>query len=232
MNSNALVRSTVTSLPHHSKNRARDFRFHPFSNHLENAIDRLCGLALLIALSPLMAYVAWRIWREDGAPVLFAHWRVGKQGRLFRCYKFRSMLRNSEEVLARLLTEDPQARAEWERDQKLRNDPRITRIGHFLRKTSLDELPQLLNVVKGEMSLVGPRPITLQELKRYGPAKPHYLAVKPGMTGLWQVSGRNNTTYDRRVELDRHYVESRCALLNAWILFKTVLVVVTRDGAC
>jgi lipopolysaccharide/colanic/teichoic acid biosynthesis glycosyltransferase len=145
--------------------------------------------------------------------------------------KFRSMLRNSEQVLAALLRDDPVARAEWERDHKLTTDPRITPIGRFLRKSSLDELPQLLNVLRGEMSLVGPRPITVAELTRYGRVRWHYLSVRPGLTGLWQVSGRNNTTYEERVALDQRYVEQRSLWLDACILVKTVRVVLLREGA-
>ena len=194
-------------------------------------LNQLVALVLLLLLSPLMAVVTFLIWRRDGAPVLFAHYRVGQGGKLFRCMKFRTMLRNSEQVLSDLLRDDPQARAEWARDQKLANDPRITPVGHFLRKSSLDELPQLLNVLRGEMSLVGPRPITVAELTRYGTVRWHYLSVRPGITGLWQVSGRNNTTYEERVALDRHYVEARSLWLDAGILFKTVRVVVAREGA-
>ncbi|MGD5588086.1 sugar transferase, partial [Xanthomonas citri pv. citri] len=157
-------------------------------------------------MAPLLAVIAFLIWRTDGAPILFAHYRVGKNGNLFRCWKFRSMRRDSAEVLAHLLGTDETARAEWTRDQKLTDDPRITRIGHFLRKTSLDELPQLINVMRGEMSLVGPRPVTVAELTRYGRDRWHYVSVTPGMTGLWQVSGRNNTTYAERVAFDREYV--------------------------
>ena len=189
------------------------------------------ALALLALLGPLMAVVAFLIWRRDGAPVFFAHFRVGQNGKLFRCLKFRSMLRNSEQVLAELLRDDPQARAEWARDQKLSNDPRITGVGHFLRRSSLDELPQLLNVLRGEMSLVGPRPITVSELTRYGTVRWHYMSVRPGMTGLWQVSGRNNTTYEERVALDRRYVEQRSFVGDLGILLKTVRVVVLREGA-
>lgn len=193
--------------------------------------NQLAALLLLVLLGPLMAVVTFLIWRRDGAPVLFAHYRVGCDGKLFRCMKFRSMLRNSEQVLADLLRDDPQARAEWDRDQKLVNDPRITPVGHFLRKSSLDELPQLLNVLRGEMNLVGPRPITVAELTRYGRVRWHYLSVRPGITGLWQVSGRNNTTYEERVALDRRYVEQRSLLTDVWILVKTVRVVVLREGA-
>jgi len=194
-------------------------------------LNQLAALLLLIALSPLMAIVSFLIWRRDGAPVLFAHYRVGVDGKLFRCMKFRSMLRESEQVLADLLKNDPQARAEWERDQKLSNDPRITGIGHFLRRSSLDELPQLLNVLRGEMSLVGPRPITVAELTRYGKVRWHYLSVRPGITGLWQVSGRNNTSYEERVALDQRYVEQRSLTMDVAILFKTVRVVLLREGA-
>jgi len=134
-------------------------------------------------------------------------------------------------VLADLLRDDPQARAEWARDQKLTDDPRITPIGHFLRRSSLDELPQLLNVLRGEMSLVGPRPITVAELTRYGSVRWDYLSVPPGLTGLWQVSGRNNTTYEERVAFDREYVHRRSPWLDLKILLKTVKVVVARDGA-
>ena len=193
--------------------------------------NQFLALVLLVLLAPLMLVIATLIARRDGMPVLFAHYRVGRNGKLFRCMKFRSMLRNSEQVLADLLRDDPQARAEWARDQKLTDDPRITPIGHFLRRSSLDELPQLLNVLRGEMSLVGPRPITVAELTRYGSVRWHYLSVRPGITGLWQVSGRNNTTYEERVALDQRYVEQRSVLGDVAILFRTVRVVVLREGA-
>jgi len=193
--------------------------------------NQFLALVLLVLLAPLMLVIAMLIARRDGMPVLFAHYRVGRNGKLFRCMKFRSMLRNSEQVLADLLRDDPQARAEWARDQKLTDDPRITPIGHFLRRSSLDELPQLLNVLRGEMSLVGPRPITVAELTRYGSVRWDYLSVPPGLTGLWQVSGRNNTTYEERVAFDREYVHRRSPWLDLKILLKTVKVVVARDGA-
>jgi Sugar transferases involved in lipopolysaccharide synthesis len=195
-------------------------------------LNRLSAALLLVALAPLMLCIAWRIWREDGAPVLFAHWRVGQRGHLFRCLKFRSMVRRADLVLTELLAKDPKAREEWARDHKLRDDPRIMRVGHFLRRTSLDELPQLLNVLRGEMNLVGPRPVVVQEVPRYGEHKRHYLSVKPGMTGLWQVSGRNNLSYAQRVALDARYVETRSMRSDLRILLRTVSVLVTRDGAC
>ena len=195
------------------------------------ALNQGAALLLLLLLSPLLAGIAFLIWQRDGAPVLFAHYRVGLDGKLFRCMKFRSMLRSSEQVLADLLRSDPAAREEWARDQKLRDDPRITPIGRFLRRSSLDELPQLLNVLRGEMKLVGPRPITVAELTRYGSVRWHYLSVRPGITGLWQVSGRNDTTYEERVSLDRRYVEQQSLLGDLAILLKTARVVVLREGA-
>jgi len=195
-------------------------------------LNRLSAAFLLAAFAPLMLCIAWRIWREDGAPVLFAHWRVGQRGHLFRCLKFRSMVRSADLVLAELLAHDANARDEWVRDHKLRDDPRVMRVGRFLRRTSLDELPQLLNVLRGEMNLVGPRPVVVQEVPRYGEHKQHYLSVKPGMTGLWQVSGRNNLTYAQRVALDARYVETRSLRRDLSILLRTVSVLVTRDGAC
>ena len=196
-----------------------------------SALNRLFALVMLALLSPLLLAIAFRIWRVDGAPLTYGHYRVGLRGKLFRCLKFRSMVRNSDQVLHELLSTNAAARAEWERDHKLRNDPRITGIGDFLRRTSLDELPQLFNILRGEMHFVGPRPVTVGELRRYGARKRHYLSVKPGLTGLWQVSGRNNTTYDERVELDSQYVERRTPLFDTWIIFRTFKVLITREGA-
>lgn len=194
-------------------------------------VNRALAALVLLLLAPLMAVVAWQIRKVDGASVIYAHGRVGRGGRIFPCYKFRSMVLDSDEVLQKLLQTDPQARAEWERDQKLRNDPRITPIGRFLRKTSLDELPQLFNILAGDMHFVGPRPVTLGELRRYGAHKRHYLSVRPGLTGLWQVSGRNTTTYDRRVQLDARYVERRNPLVDLWIVLRTLKVVALKEGA-
>lgn len=198
---------------------------------LQLRLDQFAALLLLLLFAPLMAVIALLVWRRDGAPVLFGHYRIGQHGRPFRCLKFRSMYLDSEAMLRELLERDPAARAEWERDHKLTDDPRITPIGHFLRRTSLDELPQLFNVLRGEMSLVGPRPITLAELPRYGQVRWHYLSVRPGMTGLWQVSGRNDTTYDERVELDREFVEQHSLRLRLSILLRTLRVVIRGSGA-
>ncbi|MFY7914544.1 MAG: sugar transferase [Rubrivivax sp.] len=195
-------------------------------------MNRLVALFLVLVLSPVLLAVLLAIRITDPGPVFFGHYRVGRGGRLIKVLKFRSMRVDAQQRLAELLASDVQARAEWERDFKLSNDPRVTRTGRFLRRSSLDELPQLFNVLKGEMRLVGPRPITAQELRRYGSARWHYLSVTPGVTGLWQVSGRNELSYAERVELDRYYVDNRSLLLDASILCRTVLVVTTGRGAC
>ena len=181
-------------------------------------------------MSPLLGFVALKIGLFDGGSVIFAHTRVGRHGQLFQCYKFRTMVTNSAEVLAELLANDPEARAEWEKDRKLKNDPRITPIGRFLRKTSLDELPQLINIVKGEMSLVGPRPVVPDELDMYGDARIYYLQVRPGLTGLWQISGRNDVDYERRVSLDTWYVRNWTLWYDILILFRTAIIVPTRSS--
>jgi len=194
-------------------------------------LNQAVALVLLFLLSPLLLAIAFLIWRRDGAPILYGHYRVGRGGKLFRCFKYRTMLRDSDSVLADLLRDDPKSLVEWETNQKLSNDPRITPVGRYLRSSSLDELPQLLNVVRGEMLLVGPRPVTVAELTRYGKVRWHYLSVRPGITGLWQVSGRNNTTYEERVALDASYVENRSLLNDVSILLRTMLVVIRKEGA-
>jgi undecaprenyl-phosphate galactose phosphotransferase len=185
--------------------------------------------ALLIGL-PLFAFIAFKV-SQSGRPVFFGHTRVGQYNRQFKCYKFRTMAPNADKLLADLLASSADARAEWERDFKLKNDPRITPIGHFLRKTSLDEIPQLWNVVKGDMSLVGPRPVVNSELARYGNQVDYYLEAKPGITGLWQISGRNDVSYDTRVYLDAWYVKNWSLFNDIVILLRTIKVIFRRDGA-
>ena len=197
---------------------------------LKRVFDLAAALVLLLLGALPLLYIALRI-RQDGGPAIFAHQRVGQSGRMFPCFKFRTMHVDAEQQLRELLAHDPAARVEWEREFKLRNDPRITRIGQFLRRTSLDELPQLFNVIRGEMSLVGPRPIVQTELARYGDDVDYFLMVRPGMTGLWQVSGRNDVEYDTRVYLDTWYVKNWSLWYDVAILFKTVRVVFARQGA-
>jgi exopolysaccharide production protein ExoY len=188
-------------------------------------------LAALLFLLPVMVVVALAIYAQDGGPILFAHRRIGCNGRTFYCLKFRSMAVDAEKRLADLLASDPAARAEWERDHKLRADPRVTRLGAFLRKSSLDELPQLFNVLRGDMSLVGPRPIVEAEVAKYGRRFREYCAVKPGITGLWQVSGRNDTSYRTRVALDSLYAQRRNVGLDAYIIACTVPAVLAKRGS-
>jgi undecaprenyl-phosphate galactose phosphotransferase len=201
-----------------------------FGRSVKSAFDRISALILLILASPLLLLISLLVSR-DGGPVIFGHRRVGHHGAEFRCLKFRTMLTNGEEVLARLLAEDPVAAAEWAANHKLKNDPRVTRIGRILRVTSLDELPQLLNVVRGEMSMVGPRPIVEAEIKRYGRDINYYYRVKPGLTGLWQVSGRSSTSYRQRIDYDVCYVKTWSLWLDFVILLRTVLVILTREGS-
>ena len=192
--------------------------------------DMATASLLLILLAPVFITLIILI-RKSGGPAFYGHPRVGRYGQPFKCLKFRPMRPDADKVLKELLANDPAARAEWEKDFKLKNDPRITPVGHFIRKTSLDELPQIFNVLKGEMSLVGPRPVVKDELDRYGAASSLYLEAKPGITGLWQVSGRNDTTYAERVSLDSWYVQNWSLWYDIAILFKTVDVVLLRKGA-
>jgi len=193
-------------------------------------LDILGASALIALLSPLLLTIALLILR-DGGNVLFGHWRVGAGGRSFKCWKFRTMVPDAESVLKELLARDPEARREWEMDFKLRDDPRITPVGKFLRTTSLDELPQLINVLTGEMSLVGPRPIVTDEIARYGAAFHDYTRCRPGITGVWQVSGRNDTGYRRRVHLDQQYARQSTLGGDIAILLRTPVAVLRRSGA-
>jgi undecaprenyl-phosphate galactose phosphotransferase len=209
---------------------ARNNLARPVPWFLKRVFDIAGSLVLLILLAPLFAYLVWKI-RLTGGAAIFSHWRVGRYGKPFGCLKFRTMVPDAENTLRRLLEADPAARAQWERDFKLKDDPRITPIGEFLRRTSLDELPQLWNVLKGEMSLVGPRPVIDEELERYGDQVGYYLETRPGITGLWQISGRNNTGYEDRVALDSWYVRNWSLWYDMVILVKTVRVVLRREGA-
>jgi len=202
----------------------------PDASLRKRALDIVGAAVLLAFFAPLMAIIFF-IVRRDGDPAIFAHERIGKGGVPFQCYKFRSMVPDAERVLKDILVCNEHFRKDWEADQKLRNDPRITAVGSFLRRKSLDELPQLFNVLKGEMSLVGPRPITADEIKRYGPDIEYYYRLKPGLTGAWQVSGRNDVSYEERVALDVDYTKRWSFLNDIAILLKTVGVVLIGRGA-
>ncbi len=197
---------------------------------IKRTFDIAVSTLLLILLVPLFAFLFWKI-RQDGGKATYAHERVGYKGKQFHCLKFRSMIIDADKVLEKLLQENQEARDEWGRDFKLKNDPRITKIGDILRKTSLDELPQLWNVLKGDMSLVGPRPIVEGERNRYGDFISYYEESRPGMTGLWQVSGRNDVDYKQRVDLDVWYARNWSLWHDIVILLKTVPVVFFREGS-
>jgi len=197
----------------------------------KRVLDLAIAIPLLIFVLPLMIGVAIAIKISDGGPVLFRHERFGRAGRTFICYKFRTMVTNASERLRLVLENDPEARAEWSVDHKLQNDPRITPLGKFLRRSSLDELPQLFNVIRGDMSLVGPRPITASEIAKYSGSYSYYTSTRPGVTGLWQVSGRNQTTYAERVALDVEYVRSWTILTDVIILIRTIPAVILSRGA-
>lgn len=198
---------------------------------LLQSVDVTLAFLLMVALSPVMLLLGLAIWARDGHSPIYGHRRYGKDGRTFLCYKFRSMAPDSDARLARLLTSDPVARAEWHRDHKLRNDPRITAIGRIIRKTSLDELPQFVNILRGEMSLVGPRPIVAAEVARYGRRYVDYCSMLPGITGIWQISGRNDTGYRRRVAMDSMMARRMSPRLYARILAGTARTVITGHGA-
>ncbi|RLJ70440.1 undecaprenyl-phosphate galactose phosphotransferase [Hydrogenivirga caldilitoris] len=199
---------------------------------LKRAFDLCLSILMLPALLPLIGIIGILIKLDSPGPIFFTHERIGRNGKPIKVIKFRSMYIDAEKRLKRILEEDPKARTEWEKFFKLKNDPRVTKIGKFLRKTSLDELPQIFNVLKGDMSLVGPRPVLKEELdKYYREYSDYYYMVRPGITGLWQVSGRSNTDYGLRVELDTWYVLNWSLWLDIVILFKTVKVVLRREGA-
>jgi len=200
--------------------------------HAKRTFDLCAGIVLLIIVLPLVFLIIWAIALSGQVP-FYSHVRVGRGGREFGCLKFRTMRRDSDVALAQLLQRDSAAKLEWETNRKLRRDPRVTRVGRFLRTTSLDELPQLINVLAGQMSLVGPRPVTQGELaKFYGPSgTAAYISVRPGLTGLWQVSGRNEVGYHSRVALDSLYAQRLSLWMDIVILCRTVGVVVRQRGA-
>lgn len=202
-----------------------------YNRNVKYIFDIVVSMIGLVMILPAFIIICLFIYLDSPGPVIFKHYRVGQSGQRFPCYKFRTMVCNSSKVLDEYLLQNPEACAEWERDFKLKNDPRVTKIGNFLRKTSLDELPQLLNVIKGEMSLVGPRPIVQAEIPRYGEYINDYYQVRPGITGMWQVSGRNDIDYPERVKMDSWYVRNWSIWLDIVFLMKTIKVVLDKKGA-
>ena len=195
----------------------------------KRAFDVFLAVLLLPLIAPLVA-VLWFVTTRDGGSGFFGHRRVGRNGKVFRCWKLRTMVVDAEQKLREHIRNNPEAAAEWAKDHKLNDDPRITRLGRFLRKTSLDELPQIWNVLKGEMSFVGPRPVVRVELHKYGIHRPVYLSMTPGITGLWQVSGRNDVTYSERVQLDVDYSNDLSLLTDLRLIAMTGLSVVGATG--
>ena len=203
----------------------------PTDRMLKELFDKSLSVILFILFFPILLLLYIIVYLATKGHPIYKQRRIGQNGRSFNIYKFRTMRLDADEVLQKVLERDPEAKMEWEREFKLKSDPRITRIGHFLRRTSLDELPQIINVFQGKMSLVGPRPIVEGEIAKYGDYFEYFKAVKPGMTGLWQVSGRNDISYDERVRLDAWYVRNWSIELDIIILVKTAAIVLMRRGS-
>ena len=182
----------------------------------------------LVTISPILLIISLIIKIDSEGPVIYKHYRLGKNGKVIGVYKFRTMVKNADEVFRNFTKEQKE---EYEKFFKLENDPRITRVGDFLRKTSLDKLPQILNILKGEMSIIGPRPVVLDEIKKFGNLKDNYLNVLPGLTGWWACNGRSNTTYEKRIDLEMYYIDNQSLKLDIECFFKTILAVFKRNGA-
>ncbi|MEZ5687530.1 MAG: sugar transferase [Caenibius sp.] len=223
--------STVVAVEEPRVQRSVESLDHLPGDGLNRWRDVIGSCILLAVLAPVLILVAIAIKLTCGGPILFKQTRVGRFGKEFACIKFRTMLIDSDERLRKLLDENPAARQEWLSSHKLENDPRITWLGTFLRFSSIDELPQLWNVLRGDMSLVGPRPVVAEELEKYGRYGRYYKHVLPGLTGLWQVSGRSTTTYRRRIALDVTYVKNRSSLLDLRILLATIPEILMARGA-
>jgi exopolysaccharide production protein ExoY len=198
---------------------------------VKRAFDFTLALIALVFLAPLLLLVSLLVWLQDGKSPIFGHERYGKNGRVFRCYKIRSMVPDAKAQLERILATDPAAKREWDQAQKLTHDPRITPLGKFLRTSSIDELPQLWNIVRGDMSIVGPRPIVQNEIEKYGESYAYYSSVRPGLTGLWQVKGRSDTTYKERISLDVEYVQNQSFINDISIIVQTVPAILKSRGA-
>ena len=201
-----------------------------FIKRLIDILGGLVGTVLLVPIT-LCVFIARIILKENDGPLFYEQLRYGKEGKKFRIYKFRSMCIDADKKLEEYLAQNDEARKEFEENQKLKDDPRITKIGKFLRKTSIDELPQLINVLKGDMSLIGPRPIVDGEIERYGNDKEKFLSVKPGITGYWAANGRSDTTYAERIDMELYYVDNISFKLDFKIFVKTILSVIKKEGA-
>lgn len=205
-----------------SRHRLINYNYRHVSLAAKRSIDIVSSTVLILLMAPIISFIVLLIYLTMGRPILFSHERIGFKGSTFKCYKFRTMGNDASERLVAHLRDNPAAAAEWKSFHKLKDDPRVTPLGGLLRKSSLDELPQLFNILRGDMSCVGPRPVTAEELSRYKNSARHYLRVRPGLTGLWQVSGRSNAAYAYRVALDRTYVANWAMWLDIKILMKTL----------
>lgn len=201
-----------------------------FIKRLIDIIGAIIGVIILIPVT-LLVYIMRKIWKEDDGPLFYEQLRYGRKGKMFRLYKYRSMCMNAGKKLDEYLVNNEEARKEFEKNQKLQHDPRVTKLGDILRKTSMDELPQMINILKGEMSFVGPRPVIGDEIEKYGENRDKLLSMRPGLTGYWQTHGRSNTSYEERVTMDLYYVDRASLWLDIKIFFKTFVVVLKREGA-
>lgn len=216
-----------TDLTSNSQNTAHP----PLGGSFKRIFDVLGAASGLVILSPLFILLALLVKFSDKGRVFYGHRRIGRNGEVFACLKFRTMVENGDEVLAMYFAKNPSAREEWNATRKLQNDPRVTRVGAVLRKLSLDELPQIFNILRGDMSIVGPRPVVKDELDLYGNSAGFYLKSRPGLTGLWQISGRNDVSYGTRVAFDRQYVENWSFAEDLKIIAKTVPAVLSSRGS-
>lgn len=225
-----LQETTINNISIMKKEKTNKKVLYNFTKRIIDIIGSIIGILILIPTT-LIIYLARKVSKEDKGPLFYEQLRYGKNGKVFRLYKFRSMCIGADKKLKEYLENNDEAREEFEKTHKLQNDPRITKIGNFLRKSSLDELPQMINILKGDMSFVGPRPVVEKEVEEYGANKDKFLSVRPGLTGYWQVNGRSNTTYEERMEMELYYVDNCSLWLDIKIFFKTFITVFKKEGA-
>lgn len=225
-----LQETTINNINIMKKEKTNKKVLYKFTKRIIDIIGSIIGILILIPTA-LIIYLARKVLKEDKGPLFYEQLRYGKNGKVFRLYKFRSMCIGADKKLKEYLENNDEAREEFEKTHKLQNDPRITKIGNFLRKSSLDELPQMINILKGDMSFVGPRPVVEKEVEEYGTNKDKFLSVRPGLTGYWQVNGRSNTTYEERMKMELYYVGNCSLWLDIKIFFKTFITVFKKEGA-
>lgn len=225
-----LQETTINNINIMKKETTNKKVLYKLTKRIIDIIGSIIGILILIPTT-LIIYLARKVLKEDKGPLFYEQLRYGKNGKVFRLYKFRSMCIGADKKLKEYLENNDEAREEFEKTHKLQNDPRITKIGNFLRKSSLDELPQMINILKGDMSFVGPRPVVEKEVEEYGTNKDKFLSVRPGLTGYWQVNGRSNTTYEERMKMELYYVDNCSLWLDIKIFFKTFITVFKKEGA-